>query len=219
MPRFPSGALHGDILPGCGTTIVSYTLETKSPSREKIRLGPAFKCILITFLGLQYCPEPVFCTVPDQVPTMIQSPQRFRDSQTSPVAAPLRDLRSTRTTSNSFGVFTFTNSASVWAAPAPNFPQRDFSGFEMLFRVADSRRTGRIVNTTAFMDTFPWDLPRHPNKCACGTVNCREESRHAAACPGQPTTKLWTFRWEFFCTKCRKITVVRLQCSWSMIGN
>src|SRR5436309_3562474 len=40
------------------------------------------------------------------------------------------------------GVFTLTNSASVWEAPAPKFPQPDFWVLEGLWEGLDSRRIG-----------------------------------------------------------------------------
>ena len=45
-----------------------------------------------------------------------------------------------------------------------------------------------------------------PNRCGCrGDVRRGKEREHSAgACTAAPTTKLWTFRWEYFCLECRE---------------
>src|SRR6266850_8195835 len=44
-----------------------------------------------------------------------------------------------------------------------------------------------------------------PNRCGCRHVLCCEREGHApGACGSSPTTKLWTFRWEYFCANCRE---------------
>jgi hypothetical protein len=47
--------------------------------------------------------------------------------------------------------------------------------------------------------------PPDQSKCGCRAVQCSTDHGHAAGmCSEAPTTRLWTFRWEFFCAECRE---------------
>jgi hypothetical protein len=44
-----------------------------------------------------------------------------------------------------------------------------------------------------------------PNRCGCRNLNCCERENHTAGqCRRPPETKVWTFRWEYFCGPCRE---------------
>ena len=44
-----------------------------------------------------------------------------------------------------------------------------------------------------------------PNKCGCRDMQCGKARGHfAGTCAESPVTKLWTFRWEYFCAGCRE---------------
>ena len=43
-----------------------------------------------------------------------------------------------------------------------------------------------------------------PNRCGCRHMRCCKEKGHKAGeCSSKVETKLWTFRWEYYCRTCR----------------
>lgn len=44
-----------------------------------------------------------------------------------------------------------------------------------------------------------------PTKCGCRNLRCCDETGHKlGACAAVVATKFWTFRWEYYCARCRK---------------
>jgi hypothetical protein len=47
--------------------------------------------------------------------------------------------------------------------------------------------------------------PVDAHVCGCRTAQCCKEQGHVVGkCSRAPVTKLWTFRWEYFCEECRE---------------
>lgn len=64
----------------------------------------------------------------------------------------------------------------------------------------------RSLTPDAFRKELAWvnETP-DPNKCGCRNKLCCERERHPpGGCMTPPATKLWTFRWEYFCGTCRE---------------
>jgi len=46
-----------------------------------------------------------------------------------------------------------------------------------------------------------------PNRCGCRSVRCCDETRHKPGGFAAGETKFWTFRWEYYCQRCREYVV------------
>ena len=64
----------------------------------------------------------------------------------------------------------------------------------------------RRLSVRKFKQELSWvSADPDPEKCGCRDYRCCSERDHAAGeCPSLPTTRVWSFRWEYYCAACRE---------------